>query len=506
MSSLVDLTAWRVSVPDWTSLLGVKVGLCLHYYLLRALPVANPWRKRLGVTLQLGILALPVLCNSEDSILVQGVTTVLAFYLSMKLAEACLVYDYYQVGFPSTRKDPVSLEPVKPCGVDKAKVKVPVKAEGKGKDKDHGQDGPGPRSLREYWIRLGRVHPSPTTSRRFPFLTDDFDPTRPPSTAVTGTNTSTDEYYDIATGTVVTPAQLTQLETPADTDPIPWNVRLRPRADWRNDPAAWVGQRLGLTGCLYSIGQGMVYGSAATLLVLLPIAHPDLATMERSRLRYQGNRFPAWPTAAWCWEGYAAAYLFYWGMNAWFYLAYSSAAWLLQFPTPVIFDQPFLATSPRDFWSRRWNLLFKDTFHIVVFKPVQRRVGGTRGIAGPQAPVVQFSAALAVFLFSGLLHEYILIAVCGRSAGEEMLFFVLHGLLTCGQVGLQQVIPPLLAGVLPAPAYRRLAYWTHTLGQTAVARLMLILVNNALLLWTAPLFLYPYLRDGFHLFLSPIRF
>ncbi|ORY45557.1 hypothetical protein BCR33DRAFT_716232 [Rhizoclosmatium globosum] len=39
-------------------------------------------------------------------------------------------------------------------------------------------------------------------------------------------------------------------------------------------------------------------------------------------------------------------------------------------PYTPIFDQPYLATSLRDFWSHRWNYPIKLTFHRLVFTPL----------------------------------------------------------------------------------------------------------------------------------------
>lgn len=61
---------------------------------------------------------------------------------------------------------------------------------------------------------------------------------------------------------------------------------------------------------------------------------------------------------------------------------------------------PLTATSsPSDFWGRRWNRLVSNGLKRAVFKPL--RMGG---LSRPLA-------ALATFVASGLLHEYMLIVV-----------------------------------------------------------------------------------------------
>lgn len=84
-----------------------------------------------------------------------------------------------------------------------------------------------------------------------------------------------------------------------------------------------------------------------------------------------------------------------------------------------VFDNPPLASSPRDFWSRRWNLAFRALAHRLVFLPL----GGTRRLV---------LAVTAVFVFSGVVHEYLVIAALGHTRGDMMIFFTLHGAATLG--------------------------------------------------------------------------
>lgn len=57
---------------------------------------------------------------------------------------------------------------------------------------------------------------------------------------------------------------------------------------------------------------------------------------------------------------------------------------------PAINIRPWQATSLADFWGRRWNRLFGDWLHQVVFMPIKRR---------PK------TAIFTTFLVSGLVHE-----------------------------------------------------------------------------------------------------
>ncbi|KAL3894024.1 MAG: hypothetical protein SGCHY_005508 [Lobulomycetales sp.] len=86
---------------------------------------------------------------------------------------------------------------------------------------------------------------------------------------------------------------------------------------------------------------------------------------------------------------------------------------VLGVPMKNLFNAPFLSTSPRDFWSRRWNRLFSHCFHRIIFRfrPSQRWGGGT--------------FAMAVFLLSGIFHEYINYTTLGTDVlGDNMIFFL----------------------------------------------------------------------------------
>jgi hypothetical protein len=84
---------------------------------------------------------------------------------------------------------------------------------------------------------------------------------------------------------------------------------------------------------------------------------------------------------------------------------------------PPSFDAPPLARNPRDFWGRRWNLWFTNTGHRLIFEPM----------GGMQRP---FLASGTVFLFSAVLHEYMVWVSLGMIDGRMFSFFILHGIAT----------------------------------------------------------------------------
>jgi Membrane bound O-acyl transferase family len=89
---------------------------------------------------------------------------------------------------------------------------------------------------------------------------------------------------------------------------------------------------------------------------------------------------------------------------------------ILNMPVEPQFNNPFLSTSLRDFWSRRWNIMLSHTLRQVVYDPITSRAGPTVGL-------------ITSFLVSGLMHEIIFYYLASsRPTGEVMAFFLLQGM------------------------------------------------------------------------------
>ncbi|CAN6227495.1 unnamed protein product [Urochloa humidicola] len=79
------------------------------------------------------------------------------------------------------------------------------------------------------------------------------------------------------------------------------------------------------------------------------------------------------------------------------------------------FDKPYLASSLRDFWGRRWNLMASAILRPSVYDPVRARAGKAAGV-------------FATFAVSGLMHEVITwYLTLLPPTGETTAFFLLHG-------------------------------------------------------------------------------
>jgi hypothetical protein len=100
---------------------------------------------------------------------------------------------------------------------------------------------------------------------------------------------------------------------------------------------------------------------------------------------------------------------------------------LLGADTEELFDWPLLATSPREFWSRRWNRYISRFALRHVALPLQRRL---------PRPLV----TLSVFFASALFHEYFAWGAAGSMTkpGTMTAFFLAQGLA----VVLGERLPP----------------------------------------------------------------
>ncbi|KAM0878618.1 hypothetical protein ACQ4PT_034751 [Festuca glaucescens] len=79
------------------------------------------------------------------------------------------------------------------------------------------------------------------------------------------------------------------------------------------------------------------------------------------------------------------------------------------------FDRPYLASSLRDFWGHRWNLMVPGALRPSVYRPVRARLGAPAGV-------------LATFLVSGLMHVLMFYYITLEAGtGEVTAFFLLHG-------------------------------------------------------------------------------
>lgn len=83
-------------------------------------------------------------------------------------------------------------------------------------------------------------------------------------------------------------------------------------------------------------------------------------------------------------------------------------------PVEAIMQRPLRSTSLADFWSRRWNVAFRDVSNILVVRPT-RRLLGPAGAVG------------LVFIVSGLVHELLMSWPARGGWGLPTAYFAIQG-------------------------------------------------------------------------------
>ncbi|KAJ9508430.1 hypothetical protein QJQ45_011964 [Haematococcus lacustris] len=155
----------------------------------------------------------------------------------------------------------------------------------------------------------------------------------------------------------------------------------------------------------------------------------------------------------------------------------------LLLPPPGV-TSPWHSTSLQDLWGKRWHQYFRSDHYNLAQRPTQAALDwagsrlGTGVTASPHWRNIRRAVTvMAVFVFSGLFHEYMNWAGLGISDGMHLAFFTVHGL------GL------LLEEKLAAPGKDV----DPAVLQARRAALLCFLVA------TSPLFALPWLQAGYHL-------
>lgn len=143
----------------------------------------------------------------------------------------------------------------------------------------------------------------------------------------------------------------------------------------------------------------------------------------------------------------------------------------LDFPAYRCFRLPFFATSLQDFWANRWNLNTQSVLRRAVYDRVMDHLPF-------RTTINSYIGIVSTFLFSGLLHDWLMYAHLGHTSFEQTGFFVLHGVLI------------LLEGMVVNTVYRLTGY--HILKHTYPP--LLTLYTITVILWTSPLMMNPYMK------------
>ncbi|KAI9244134.1 hypothetical protein BDA99DRAFT_610260 [Phascolomyces articulosus] len=141
------------------------------------------------------------------------------------------------------------------------------------------------------------------------------------------------------------------------------------------------------------------------------------------------------------------------GCKAYFFLGVADIGTGIQqmslgVPSIDLFNSPMIASTPREFWSRRWNLYMQRLFHLLIFSPEQRIVDhhntkkeddqNKKKKIDQQIGVNRKLRGLSVFVTSGLYHEVLMLSLFRETTGENLLFFTLQGLMVLLEITLRE--------------------------------------------------------------------
>ncbi|KAI8138347.1 hypothetical protein BJV82DRAFT_673696 [Fennellomyces sp. T-0311] len=150
------------------------------------------------------------------------------------------------------------------------------------------------------------------------------------------------------------------------------------------------------------------------------------------------------------------------------------------FAEPVIdlFNSPILSSSPRDFWSRRWNKAVRNLLHHIIFMRDSRFDGTKAKDAKRHEKAVPSKniLGLLVFVVSGVFHELLILSMFRKMTLENLTFFTLQGIAVYVQL-----------------TVRKSAGWTKEDSQ-GLMRVLCIGCHLMFLAVTGRFFLAPYLR------------
>ncbi|ORX96478.1 hypothetical protein K493DRAFT_370944 [Basidiobolus meristosporus CBS 931.73] len=139
--------------------------------------------------------------------------------------------------------------------------------------------------------------------------------------------------------------------------------------------------------------------------------------------------------------------------------------------TPI-FDSPFISKSPKEFWNVRWNKVFHENFRSCVFAPINQAFV-VEQFSPWRKTAVRILSGFFTFFISAVVHE--LLVVFGSNSPptmENTLFFLLHGVAVSVQVLLEKFM-----------------------GKDFLPNYVGIILSNLFFIWTAPLFVSPFMRN-----------
>ncbi|CAB4398146.1 unnamed protein product [Rhizophagus irregularis] len=100
------------------------------------------------------------------------------------------------------------------------------------------------------------------------------------------------------------------------------------------------------------------------------------------------------------------------------------------FDTQYIFNSPWLSTSPREFWSYRWNTFYNEIWKELGYIPLHNYLITSHSFSSNnKKKLIKMMGVLGAFFISGILHEYLLWTETNKLTLEQFNFFLFHGII-----------------------------------------------------------------------------
>jgi hypothetical protein len=149
--------------------------------------------------------------------------------------------------------------------------------------------------------------------------------------------------------------------------------------------------------------------------------------------------------------------------------------WLTGWYVPPMFHYPFLSQSPRDFWSRRWNMMVHNFVHKHIFIPMKK------------AGLPSILSVICIGLFTSVLHEYVVLfsAMSFEQFGQMSIFFLIHVFASIFQVILFKI-----------------GFWSSV--PLTFHKVVNIMLHSLWFIVTAPLFLRPFFSTEITLLVNEV--
>lgn len=116
----------------------------------------------------------------------------------------------------------------------------------------------------------------------------------------------------------------------------------------------------------------------------------------------------------------------------------------------LMMDYPLLGLSLEEVWSTRWHRILRPAWVASAFKPIYFLVRQWTGESPRYKQLAAGLASMAVFMASGMTHEYVVLCNTGWELykksfiGDQMIFFCTHGIIVVVERAVKYIYQKLL--------------------------------------------------------------